>query len=75
MPTFDADALRFSGELAKQAAIAIENARLLREAERHAREQTAPLKVSQAVRTAPYPYHLGIIVLPHFPACRGAAMR
>jgi diguanylate cyclase (GGDEF)-like protein len=45
----DSDAVRFSGELAKQAAIAIENARLVQDAERHAREQTALLKVSQAV--------------------------
>jgi diguanylate cyclase (GGDEF)-like protein len=46
---FDGDAVRFSGELAKQAAIAIENARLVLDSERHAREQTALLKVSQAV--------------------------
>jgi diguanylate cyclase (GGDEF)-like protein len=46
---FGVDAIRFSGELAKQSAIALENARLITEAERHAREQTALLKVSQAV--------------------------
>lgn len=45
----DAEAVRFGGELAKQAAIAIEKARLVHDAERHAHEQTALLKVSQAV--------------------------